>query len=1472
GDFDGDNVQNFLVTERLNLAVLAQAFPFHNSDPLDLDPYDGEIAQVELPFGYAGRVSIVPGAGEQLEVTYYARAHDDDYDPWNNPEYVGHSLTRSVDIALNQRPLIFTLTDNREAISGGDQLTLTANGVEDLDGGIVRVEFYRDDGDGLFDAEADGIYIRHEDLWIQPLLNPGAGEPTSGDPGTTGLLFFDENDNAQWDVGEEIWDDSTGTLPGYYDATDLPVYAGTNTPVWDTALGTPGIEGNVLFYDAGSDGYDHGTDPVWAEQVDRLLGVDTDGSDGWSFTGPFAGDTSRIYYAVAVDNDGAGSLPARTLVNQRPTIAALYVDGVYNDQNDSVILNGVPPLANSDEGIRGDVIFSDADYNGRWDTDEDLWHEGSGGGDADNGVYDWEYQVYAGANAPIWDTLGGTAGTQGTALFNDLNGDGRFNWTEDAWLDAGILGEYDAPDTPIWDGGGLWTTDVGTAGDVGNLWVSTSPTDEVWADASIDDDGVYHDIQEAQIYADPVAGWTTEDGAQGIQGNVLFRDDNSSDGWDTNEPIWADEVFEHQDIVLTAVDVQAGENSGGTLVRKVHFYRDSNYNGEFDPYTDQWLGRGVNVGNVRGGAADDWRFFVREADWVESPYWDTFIDTVNWPPGTQSFFAVAQDTSDHWSSEINATSSGNVRNIPPIIISLDGDPEPVTEGGQLTLTAIGVDDPYGQVDYVAFYRDLNGDTVFDPQELLGVDSNGADGWTWTAQVTWPAGEHTYMARVLDNYGDWSHENATLVTFTGNVNTRPVFGGTFEPATTIGLPAALPVAVVSADLDGNDLPDLVVIHAGGTLSVLLGNGDGTFSAATYTIGNAPETVLVYNLNPGTDAFLDLVVTNSGSNNVSVLMGEVDGTFQAATAYPAGTNPVGLALGDYDKDGNVDLAVTNQSANDVSILLGDGTGAFGAPTAQSLTLLGPVGVVTGDFNGDSKLDLAVAESGAARVAILFGDGLGAFSASSTVTAGTTPESLLMGDFNEDGDLDLAVANSGSHDVSLLLGDGEGTFTDSANSPFSVTAGAPSFVTAGLLDADNRTDLVVTRDVSNKVSVLRSNGQGNFGAHVDYDVGTTPVGIAVADFNLDGTQDLIVANNGSGNLSLLTGIPSLMDDVDPVDQGETLTLTATGLRDADGDAIVSVEFYRDANQNGALDLGLDQQLDPDGVTYLGEFNGGRSYQWQGTVDWAVGDHIYFARAQDDRDDVNTVIDEGGWSYAVSESGRVTNPGPIIVGGLEDQPDPVTEGYYLTLVAKNVFDSNGVAERVEFYLDDGTSSFDENNDYLLGFNDTAVGADFSLQVFVDDQDPIWAPRWTPGTHMYFARAQDDLGVWSESVSAVGYVNGRPVVTAVTASPNPVPYGDDLTLTATGVADVGGAVVEVEFYRDTNKNGVYNEGADELLIGDGVVYDSLSDSWSITFAAVTDTTIFFARAKDGMDGWSYATASPPVNRRPVVSGLTDTP
>jgi hypothetical protein len=301
------------------------------------------------------------------------------------------------------------------------------------------------------------------------------------------------------------------------------------------------------------------------------------------------------------------------------------------------------------------------------------------------------------------------------------------------------------------------------------------------------------------------------------------------------------------------------------------------------------------------------------------------------------------------------------------------------------------------------------------------------------------------------------------------------------------------------------------------SVVMGSptsSQGFGTQVPYAVAASPISIAIGDLNG--DGFPDMAVVNSGSNTVSVLLGNGDGTFQTQVAYATGTNPYCVAVGDFNADGKLDLAVANNNSGTVSVLLGNGDGTFQTQATYTVAV-GADSVAVGDFNNDGKADLVVARYNQAEVSVLLGRGDGTFQPQVTYAAGIHPYSAVIADFNGNGTLDLVVANSGSSDVSVLLGNGDGTFQPQVTY---ATGSNPQVVVVADLNGDGKPDLVVANFSSNTVSVLVGNGDGTFQGQVTYAVGTGPESLAVGDFNNDASADLIVGNLNSNTASMLRG----------------------------------------------------------------------------------------------------------------------------------------------------------------------------------------------------------------------------------------------------------------------------------------------------------------------------------------------------------------
>ncbi len=200
-----------------------------------------------------------------------------------------------------------------------------------------------------------------------------------------------------------------------------------------------------------------------------------------------------------------------------------------------------------------------------------------------------------------------------------------------------------------------------------------------------------------------------------------------------------------------------------------------------------------------------------------------------------------------------------------------------------------------------------------------------------------------------------------------------------------------------------------VHGGGslTLQATMTPADPPFQP--LPVGAGPVAIAEGDFAGNGD--LDLAVANKYSGSVSILMGNSDGTFRPAqNIYGVGNTPVGIVAGDFRGVGIIDLAVVNQGGNSVSFLVNNGQGTFHL-SKQTDPAVGssPTAIAAGDFGDDGKVDLAIAYSGGLDV--LMGNGDGTFQPAVAYSAGVAPSAIVVGDFGNDGQLDLAVAYSGT-----------------------------------------------------------------------------------------------------------------------------------------------------------------------------------------------------------------------------------------------------------------------------------------------------------------------------------------------------------------------------------------------------------------------------------------------------------------------------
>ena len=300
----------------------------------------------------------------------------------------------------------------------------------------------------------------------------------------------------------------------------------------------------------------------------------------------------------------------------------------------------------------------------------------------------------------------------------------------------------------------------------------------------------------------------------------------------------------------------------------------------------------------------------------------------------------------------------------------------------------------------------------------------------------------------------------------------------------------------------------------------------------------------------------VAGGDGGESVTISLGNGDGTFQPALNLAGGSSyfQIGpMATGDFNGDGNTDLAFTGVNADEsgfVTVLLGNGDGTFRAGATYAIGPI-PKAIVVADFNGDGKADLATGDE--ASLSVFLGNGDGSFQTPVQYAFGNTVNALAVGDFNGDGKADLAVAASDPN-LNVLLGNGDGTFTMFATYEVG-TGGHPETIGTADFNGDGTADLAILRYGNpGSVAIMLGHGDGTFATGTVYSADYSPLTLAVADINGDGKPDFAIANLETGGIVPGNGLSVYLGNGDgtfqpPVYYGDYSNYVLAG--DFNGDA---------------------------------------------------------------------------------------------------------------------------------------------------------------------------------------------------------------------------------------------------------------------------------------------------------------------------------
>jgi len=350
-------------------------------------------------------------------------------------------------------------------------------------------------------------------------------------------------------------------------------------------------------------------------------------------------------------------------------------------------------------------------------------------------------------------------------------------------------------------------------------------------------------------------------------------------------------------------------------------------------------------------------------------------------------------------------------------------------------------------------------------------------------------------------------------------------GTFQLLSNETCPGGGPLSVALADFNHDGYLDVAVLVGAdrgsgtGSVAIYMGNGTGSLTGPTsYAVGNATSSysnIVAADLTG--NGFLDLVTANDYDGTISVFLGNGDGTFQSQVVYPIGTSDDWVSIADVNQDGKPDLVVAcysscpSGSGGGFSVLLNNGSGAFATPVFYGGLSKGVNGIAIADVNGDGKLDVATASDGTwSGASVFLGNGDGTFQAPVSYYA-PYASAIAIGNLN--GKPDLVLADEQDSSIWVLLGNGEGTFQPGVAY---ATDWQPQGLVLADLNGDGNPDFAVGNERSEFLTVALGNGDGTFRAGTNNGLtqASQVFNIATADFNRDGNLDIVQSGGVSAN----------------------------------------------------------------------------------------------------------------------------------------------------------------------------------------------------------------------------------------------------------------------------------------------------------------------------------------------------------------------
>jgi hypothetical protein len=314
---------------------------------------------------------------------------------------------------------------------------------------------------------------------------------------------------------------------------------------------------------------------------------------------------------------------------------------------------------------------------------------------------------------------------------------------------------------------------------------------------------------------------------------------------------------------------------------------------------------------------------------------------------------------------------------------------------------------------------------------------------------------------------------------------------------------------------------------------------------YASGNGPQSIAAGDFNE--DGDMDAVVANYLDASLSVYMGNGDGTFENQILISAGSSITEIEVADINSDNNLDLIWCQNSSAVIAVALGNGNGTFQSIIVNSIanwTDSYRQQFVLADISDDGEIDVVVNDYEGDRIVVMTGNGNGSFNTGQILNTADKPLDVEVGDFNSDGNPDIACGFGYTENfVSIFMNNGSGSLTNGTN----FTVGNPFYfyIEVGKFDNDNFDDLLVSGLTT--VHFLSGNNNGTFDASTSYGMGGYASEIIAEDFDENGELDILISNESGGTLGFRSGTGSgtFNSLVISSAKGEPIDAATAGLR---------------------------------------------------------------------------------------------------------------------------------------------------------------------------------------------------------------------------------------------------------------------------------------------------------------------------------------